>query len=272
MSLITIKDLHKRFNPGTINEVHALKGINLEVNEGDWITIIGTNGSGKSTLLNAIAGAFLPDEGQITIEAKDVTHLRDNARANKVARVFQNPFKGTAPNMTIAENLHLAGLRGKKRYPFITFTKSQRRFYSKQIKQLEMNLENRMGNIIGTLSGGQRQAITLLIAVMTKPKVLLLDEHTAALDPKTAQQVIKLTEKFIKQDDLTTIMITHSMKQALEMGNRTIMMNKGEIVEDLNLEAKKDLTVNDLLDKFSDLRKVEQLTEEMRTKLSSEYI
>jgi len=270
--MIEIKNLHKTFNAGTINEVHALKGINLHIRTGDWTTIIGTNGSGKSTLLNAIAGSFLPDEGTIHINGQNVSHMRDFQRAHLTARVFQNPFTGTAPSMSIAENLHLANLRGKKRFPKISFTKKQIAEYANEIQQLEMQLEGRLDNVIGTLSGGQRQSITLLMAVMNKPKVLLLDEHTAALDPKTAAQILKLTQKFIEQNQLTAIMVTHSMQQALSLGNRTIMMNKGEIIADLDAEAKRTLTVQDLLNRFADLRKEEQLTDEMLIKLQNEYL
>lgn len=270
--MIKINSIHKKFNEGTINEVYALKGIDLHIKKGDWVTIIGTNGSGKSTLLNAIAGTFLVDEGKITINNVDVTNKKDYARANLVSRVFQNPYMGTAPNFSIAENLHLASLRGEKRLPKISFSSSKLKQYQQQIKQLEMQLENRLDNVIGNLSGGQRQSITLLMAVMKQPKVLLLDEHTAALDPKTAAQVIKLTKKFIEQDKLTSVMVTHSMQQALELGNRTIMMNKGVVIADLDANAKKHLTVNDLLDRFADLRKEEQLTDDMLMQLKNQYL
>jgi len=270
--MIKIDKIHKKFNPGTINEVYALKNINLHIKSGDWVTIIGTNGSGKSTLLNAIAGSFLVDSGSINIANRDVTNQRDFQRADLVSRVFQNPFMGTAPNMSIAENLHLANLRGKKRFPKINFNQKNLSSYQQEIKQLEMQLEDRLDNVIGNLSGGQRQSITLLMAVLNKPKVLLLDEHTAALDPKTAAQVIKLTRRFVEKDNLTSVMVTHSMQQALELGNRTIMMNKGVVIADLDYNTKKHLTVQDLLDRFADLRKEEQLTEEMLTQLQNEYM
>jgi len=270
--MIKINNYHKKFNPGTINEVYALREINLTVNEGEFITIIGTNGSGKSTLLNAIAGNFYPDEGEVIIDGKDLTYMKDHKRAKYISRVFQNPFMGTAPKMTIAENLHMAKLRSSSRSIRVGLNSSQLKLYSEEIKQLEMNLEKRLENVIGTLSGGQRQALTLLMSVITKPKVLLLDEHTAALDPKSAAQVIKLTRKFIKRENLTALMVTHSMQQALDLGDRTIMMNKGYIIDDINSEEKKWLTVDDLLDKFAELRKQEKLTDEMMNTLMNEYL
>jgi len=270
--MITIKNLHKKFNPNTVNEVYALKNINLAIKEGEFVTIIGTNGSGKSTLLNAIAGTFLPDKGSIMINGENVTRKVAFRRSQHIARVFQNPFQGTAQTMTIAENLHLASMRGKPRLPLINFKTGKMKEYEELIKILEMQLENRLDNVIGTLSGGQRQAITLLMAVMTKPEVLLLDEHTAALDPKTAAQIIKLTKNFIKENNFTAIMVTHSMQQALELGNRTIMMHKGEIIDDLDEKMKKRLTVNDLLDKFANLRKAELLTTDILENLRREYM
>lgn len=270
--MIKISEVHKRFNTGTMNEVYALRGINLEVREGDFITIIGTNGSGKSTLLNAVAGSFLPDSGRITVAGEDVTNKLAHQRAAHISRVFQNPFMGTAPNMTIAENLHMAFLRGRKKLPKIGLTHEQRACYRDEIRQLEMQLEDRLDNVIGTLSGGQRQALTLLMSVLTKPKVLLLDEHTAALDPKSAAQVIQLTRKFIERDGLTTIMITHSMQQAIELGNRTIMMHRGQIIDDIPLEEKRVSTVQSFLDRFAELRKAERLTDDMLAKLKMGYV
>ncbi len=269
--MISLNNVHKTFNKGSINEVYALKGLNLNVNQGDWITIIGTNGSGKSTLLNAVSGSFLPDNGTISIDGIDVTYLMEYERAKYISRVFQNPFQGTSPGMTIAENLHLASLRGSQRYPKIGLRKNTIAEYQTAISQLEMQLDSRLHNVIGSLSGGQRQAITLLMAVMQKPKVLLLDEHTAALDPKTAAQVLQLTERFIVNYNLTVIQVTHSMQQALELGNRTIMMHKGKIIDDIPLDEKKHLTVDDMLDKFADLRKNEQLTEKMLENLVNQY-
>jgi len=269
--MIKITDFHKKFNEGTINEVYALKGINLEIKDGDFITIIGTNGSGKTTLLNALAGSFFPDSGKIEIDGHDVTYKPDFKRAAFISRCFQNPFSGTAPGMTVAENLHMAYLRGKSRNIIMGLTKKKINQYREQVTQLEMQLEDRIDTVIGTLSGGQRQALTLLMTVLQKPRLLLLDEHTAALDPKSAAQVITLTKRFIERDNLTALMITHSMQQALELGTRTIMMNKGEIIDDLTIEDKRKLTVNDLLDKFAELRKNEKLTDELLEVLKREY-
>lgn len=270
--MIAITDLHKTFNAGTVNEVYALKGIHLTVHPGDFITLIGTNGSGKSTLLNAIAGSFLPDRGSIVIAGEDVTHRQDFQRAKLISRVFQNPFMGTATDMTIAENLHLAHNRDRWNAPRIRLTAQRIAAYREAVSQLEMQMEARLDNIIGTLSGGQRQALTLLMAVLRPPKVLLLDEHTAALDPKSAAQVIHLTQRFIEQEHLTALMVTHSMQQAIQVGNRTIMMNKGEIIEDIPLKEKQRLTSADLLDRFAELRKTERLTEDMLEELRREYI
>lgn len=270
--MITITDFHKRFNPGTINEVYALRGVSLTVNEGDFVTIIGTNGSGKSTLLNAVAGSFLADSGRIEIAGEDVTGKWDFQRAKHISRVFQNPYMGSAPDMTIAENLHMAWLRTSGKSPRIGLDAARRAAYREEVRQLEMQLEDRLDNVIGTLSGGQRQAVTLLMAVITRPRVLLLDEHTAALDPKSAAQVIRLTKKFIERDNLTALMVTHSMQQALELGSRTIMMNKGVVIDDISLAEKRRITIQDLLDKFAELRKTERLTDDMLDELRREYV
>lgn len=270
--MITIANFSKTFNPDSINEVKALKKINLEIADGDFVTIIGTNGSGKSTLLNAISGSFIGDEGEIIIAEQSVTLEPEHKRAHLMSRVFQNPFSGTAPNMSIAENLHLATLRGMKRLPLLNLNKSKTSTLSNLVAELEMQLEGRLDNKIGSLSGGQRQAITLLMAVVNKPQVLLLDEHTAALDPKSAAQIIKLTERFVSRDNLTTVMVTHSMQQALSLGNRTIMMHRGEIIEDIGIKEKQKLTVDDLLGRFSELRKVEKLTSEMIAGFRNEYV
>lgn len=270
-AMIRITGLHKTFNAGTPNEVYALRGIDLEIKEGDFVTIIGTNGSGKSTLLNAVAGTFLPDAGMIEIAGEEVTKKRDFERAKHIARVFQNPFTGTAPGMTIAENLHMARLRGGKIRPRIGLDAERRKIYRREVEQLEMQLQERLDNVIGALSGGQRQALTLLMAVLNRPKVLLLDEHTAALDPKSAAQVIKLTKRFIQEGSLTAFMVTHSMQQALELGDRTLMMHKGRIIDDLTQEEKRRMTVEDLLAKFADLRQAERLTDEMLQELRRDY-
>ncbi len=270
--MIQITDFHKRFNAGTINEVYALRGVSLHIGPGDFVTIIGTNGSGKSTLLNALAGSFLPDQGRILIAGHDVTNKKDFQRARSIARVFQNPFMGTAPQMTIAENIHMAFLRNKRSLPVRGLNGVQLERYRTEVKQLEMQLEDRLDTLIGSLSGGQRQALTLLMSVIAQPKVLLLDEHTAALDPKSAAQVIKLTRSFIEKDRLTAVMVTHSMQQALDVGNRTIMMHKGQIIDDISHDEKQRLTVSDLLDKFAELRKSELLTDEMLETLRREYV
>lgn len=270
--MITITNLNKVFNPGSINQVNALTDINLDIKDHEFITIIGTNGSGKSTLLNMIAGTIFPDNGKIEIAGADVTTKKEYQRAKYISRVFQNPFSGTAPDMTIAENLLMSYFRGQRRYPKIGLNNDLMKVFREKVEFLEMQLENRLDNIIGTLSGGQRQAITLLMATIREPQVLLLDEHTAALDPKTAAQVINLTKKFIDHGKLTTIMITHSMQQALELGTRTIMMYKGRIIDDISEKEKKKLTVDDLLDKFADLRKKERLTDEIFEQLKREYI
>jgi len=249
-----------------------LQNVHLNIKQGEFITIIGTNGSGKSTLLNAIAGTFLPDQGEIRIDGHEVTLKKDYQRAFYIARVFQNPFTGTAPEMTIAENLHMAYLRNKRCYPLLGLNDERIEQYRVELKQLEMQLETRLDTLIGSLSGGQRQAITLLMAAIAHPKVLLLDEHTAALDPKSAAQVIKLTKRFIEREQLTAVMVTHSMQQALDVGDRTIMMHKGQIIDDISREEKRRLSVNDLLEKFADLRKTEQLTDDMLVALRREYV
>jgi len=270
--MIRITGLHKRFNTGTANEVYALRGIDLHVRKGDFVTIIGTNGSGKSTLLNAVAGTFLPDSGTIHVAEKEVTLKRDFQRAFYIARVFQNPYTGTAPGMTIAENLLMADLRGRPHYPRIGLDNQTLARFEKEVALLEMQLEARLDDVIGTLSGGQRQALTLLMAVIRRPQVLLLDEHTAALDPKSSAQVIALTRRFIQEGKLTTLMVTHSMQQALELGNRTLMMHQGQVIEDIGDQEKQGLTVEDLLDKFAELRKREKLTDDMVELLRREYI
>jgi putative ABC transport system ATP-binding protein len=272
MNMIEITGLHKRFNAGTPNEVYALRGIDLQVSQGDFVTIIGTNGSGKSTVLNAVAGAFTPDRGTIAVAGKDITRKRDHERARYISRVFQNPYMGTAPDMTIAENLLMAMQRGETRYPRVSLNRSRFTRFEQEVSLLEMQMERRLDSLIGTLSGGQRQALTLLMAVIKPPKVLLLDEHTAALDPKSAVQVIELTKRFVEKGGLTTLMVTHSMYQALELGNRTIMMHQGRIIDDIPLREKRRLTVDDLLDKFAEIRKHEKLTEDIVEQLRREYL
>jgi len=270
--MITLTDIHKKFNADTQNEVYALRGINLDIRQGEFVTIIGTNGSGKSTLLNLLAGAIAPDTGNVFIKDRDVTRQKDYQRAHVIARVFQNPFMGTAPDMTIAENLLIASLRGLKHHLRMGLSASRLASFREQVTRLEMQLEDRLDNVIGSLSGGQRQAVSLLMAVIRKPDVLLLDEHTAALDPKSAAQIVSLTKAFVEQENLTTFMVTHSMQQALELGNRTLMMHKGQIIDDISEKEKKQLTVDDLLDKFAQLRKAEKLTDEIIEQLRREYL
>lgn len=271
-TMLELKGIHKVFNAGTVNEMHALRDVNLAIGEGQFITVIGTNGSGKSTLLNVAAGAIRPDAGRVLLAGKDITSQKDFERARSVSRVFQNPYMGTAPDMTVAENLLLAYLRGERRYPRFGLNTRRMGFFRERVQELEMELEERLDTVIGTLSGGQRQAVSLLMAVIREPGVLLLDEHTAALDPRSANQVIKLTRTFVERGRLTTLMVTHSMQQALDLGDRTIMMYRGRIIDDIPREEKDQLTVEDLLDKFADLRKAERLTDEMIGELRQAYL
>ena len=270
--MIRIENLDKIFNAGTIDQVQALKSINLEVREHEFVTVIGTNGSGKSTLLNVIAGNAMPERGTIRIDGKDVTRKKDFQRATYIARVFQNPYSGTAPGMTIAENLLMAWFRGRHRFPVTSLNGVLKSRFREQVAMLDMQLEDRLDNLLGSLSGGQRQAITLLMSVLQTPRLLLLDEHTAALDPKTASQVIGLTGKFVGADKLTVMMVTHSMQQALSMGNRMLMMHNGRIIEDIGEEEKKKLTIEDLLAKFENIRKLEKLTPDLIETLRSQYL
>ncbi len=249
--MLEVRNIFKTFNKGTINEKHALNGVNLTMNDGDFITVIGGNGAGKSTLLNAIAGAWFIDSGEILIDGEDITHLPEHKRAAYVGRVFQDPMMGTAATMQIEENMALAARRGKKRGLGLGITKKERESYKEQLKVLDLGLEERLTAKVGLLSGGQRQALTLLMAVLNKPKLLLLDEHTAALDPKTAANVLELSDKFISEGNLTALMVTHNMKDAIAHGNRLIMMNAGKIILDISGEDKKKLTVDDLLAEFS---------------------
>lgn len=237
---------------GKINENYALKGINLEVNAGDFITVIGSNGAGKSTLLNMVAGNFFPELGKILINDKDVTDYPTYKRASLVGRVFQDPLKGTAAEMTIEENLSLAFKRGKTRGLMPGLNKQKRNDFIEMLSWLELGLDERLEYPVKLLSGGQRQALTLLMATLGDPKILLLDEHTAALDPKTAVKIIDITEKVVKKNNLTVLMVTHDMKQALEMGNRTIMMDNGKIILDLYGEEREDMTIEQLVKKFSE--------------------
>ena len=248
--MLEIKNVYKTFNPGTVNEKRALNGIDLTLNEGDFVTVIGGNGAGKSTMLNMIAGVYPVDSGTITIDGQDVTKLPEFKRAKFLGRVFQDPMTGTAADMQILENLALASRRGKFRTLAPGVSKKEKAGYIELLKSLDLGLETRLTSKVGLLSGGQRQAITLLMATLKKPKLLLLDEHTAALDPKTAHKVLELTTKIVERDNLTTVMITHNMKDAIAIGNRLIMMNDGKIIYDVSGEEKKKLTTADLLEKF----------------------
>lgn len=248
--MLRINNVYKTFNPGTINEKKALSGIDLTLEEGDFVTIIGGNGAGKSTVLNMIAGVYPVDCGQILIDGKDVTKLPEHKRAKYIGRVFQDPMTGTAADMQIVENLAIAARRGKMKSLNFGVTKKERVEYAELLKTLELGLDSRLTTRVGLLSGGQRQAVTLLMATLKKPKVLLLDEHTAALDPKTAKKVLAITKDIVEKHNLTTIMITHNMKDAIRIGNRLIMMNEGKIIFDVRGEEKQKLTTKDLLDKF----------------------
>ena len=250
--MLEIKNIYKTFNPGTINEKVALNGLSLKLNEGDFVTVIGGNGAGKSTMLNAVAGVWPVDEGQIIFDGTDVTKLSEHKRAAYLGRVFQDPMTGTAATMGIEENLALAKRRGKTRVLRPGITKTEREEYKELLKILNLGLEDRLTSKVGLLSGGQRQALTLLMATLQKPKLLLLDEHTAALDPKTAAKVLDITDRIVNRDHLTTLMITHNMKDAIAHGNRLIMMMNGRIVLDIQGEEKKKLTVKQLLDKFEE--------------------
>ena len=249
--MLKIKNLHKTFNPGTVNAKKALNGLELELKDGDFVTVIGGNGAGKSTMLNAIAGVWRPDYGTIEIDGMDVTNMPEHKRAGLLGRVFQDPMKGTAPDMEIAENLSIAARRGTKRKLIWGVRKAEREKYKKLLADLELGLEDRLSSKVGLLSGGQRQAVTLLMATLNRPKLLLLDEHTAALDPKTAAKVLELTDKIVRENKLTTVMITHNMHDAIAHGNRLIMMHEGRIIVDVEGEEKKKLTVEDLLALFA---------------------
>ncbi len=249
--MLEIKNVYKTFNPGTINEKRALNGLNLTLNDGDFVTVIGGNGAGKSTMLNMVAGVYPVDSGSILIDGIDVTRLPEHKRAKFLGRVFQDPMMGTAADMWIEENLALAARRGQRRTLKWALHSAERKHFREILAELELGLEDRLSAKVGLLSGGQRQALTLLMAVMKKPKLLLLDEHTAALDPKTAAKVLALSDKFIAEEHLTAMMVTHNMKDAIAHGNRLIMMNNGRIILDIAGEEKKKLTVDDLLAAFT---------------------
>lgn len=252
MAMLELKNVNKTFNKDTINEKHALKDISLTMEPGDFITVIGGNGAGKSTMLNAIAGVWPIDSGAILIDGENITGLPDYKRAPYIGRVFQDPMMGTAPDMQIDENLALAARRGKRRTLRWGVTKQEQENYREQLKTLDLGLEDRLTQKVGLLSGGQRQALTLLMASIQKPKLLLLDEHTAALDPKTAKKVLDITDRIVKRDHLTALMVTHNMRDAIAIGNRLIMMYEGKILFDIRGEEKQKLTVNDLMNMFSE--------------------
>ena len=248
--MISLNGIVKYFHKGSVNEVFALDNIDLQIDEGDFVTVIGSNGAGKSTLLNCIAGGFFPDSGRIIINNQDVTAWPEYKRAKLISRVFQDPLLGTCPSATIEQNMALAALRGKKRGLARGVKSRDRVRFSEELKQLGLGLDKRLLDKVGLLSGGQRQALTMLMATMLKPDVLLLDEHIAALDPKTANQILLLTQEIVKENKLTTLMITHNMKHAISFGNRLIMLHQGGILLDLKGEEKKNLTVKDLLAQF----------------------
>ena len=248
--MLELKNLYKTFNAGTVNEKRAIDGLDLTLEDGDFVIIIGGNGAGKSTTLNLIAGVFPADQGSIILDGVDITRLPEYKRAKYLGRVFQDPMMGTAATMGIEENLALANRRGQRRTLRPGITAQEREKFRKQLAALGLGLEDRMTSKVGLLSGGQRQALTLLMATLKKPRLLLLDEHTAALDPKTADKVLQITEEIVARDKLTTLMVTHNMKHAIQYGNRLIMMDAGKVVVDIRGEEKKNLTVRDLLEKF----------------------
>lgn len=258
--MIEIERLEKTFTQPGGERVSALRGVDIVIPAGQFVTVIGTNGSGKSTLLNAIAGSFLPDAGTICIDGIDVTRKPEFKRASLIGRVFQDPFKGTCPSMTVAENLRMAELRGMRRGLRVGLSRGALDRYHEQLKGLGMRLEGRLRASMGTLSGGQRQAVTLLMATLKRPQLLLLDEHTAALDPRAADQIIQITDDVVRENKLTTLMVTHSMEQALEQGDRTIMMHKGEVLADLSGADREGLDPNDLLKRFTELRYTVELS------------
>jgi putative ABC transport system ATP-binding protein len=270
--MLEIADVKKTFHAGTPNEVRALQGVSLTIERSSFACVIGTNGSGKSTLLNAVAGTFLTDSGRICLDGTDITRWPEHRRAKLIGRVFQDPFSGTAPSMTIAENLALAARRGQRRGLRWALSPARRSELRDRVAAMGLNLEDRLNNPIGTLSGGQRQSLTLLMAGMLRPSLLLLDEHTAALDPKSADQVIRLTQEFISRDKLTTLMVTHSMQQAASLGDRVIMMDRGRIAFDIAGQAKRRLRPEDLLSRFEELRRANQLDESAAEMLRRQYV
>src|SRR5262245_36505892 len=270
--MLELQQVFKTFHAGTPNEVRALRGIDLTIDEGSFVVVIGTNGSGKSTLLNAVAGGFLLDAGTLRLDGIDMTTWAEHRRAALIGRVFQNPFSGTAPSMSIAENLALATRRGRRRGLGWALKRSTLHDFRDRVRRLNMRLEGRLENPIGTLSGGQRQALTLLMASWLKPKLLLLDEHTAALDPRSADQVIQLSEEIIARDKLTTLMVTHSMQQATHLGDRLVMVHSGQVIHDFRGAEKQRLRADDLLNRFEEVRRAEQLDESAAEMLQRLYV
>ncbi|MCR5666837.1 MAG: ATP-binding cassette domain-containing protein [Eubacterium sp.] len=252
--MLELINVYKTFNPGTVNEKKALNGLTLHFDKGDFVTIIGSNGAGKSTMFNAICGTFYPDRGGIILDGEDITFVPDFKRSKYIGHLFQDPMKGTAPNMSIEENLALAYLRANtsKTHFLSRISAKEKRDFREKLALLDMGLEDRMKNPVGLLSGGQRQALTLLMATVVTPKILLLDEHTAALDPATAEKVLDLTKRIVKEHQLTCLMITHNMQSALDLGNRTIMMNAGQVILDVKGDKRDGMTVNDLLEQFKE--------------------
>ena len=270
--MLELQSVSKTFHAGTPNEVRSLRGVDLELATGSWVIVIGTNGSGKSTLLNAVAGTFPVDEGNIRLAGRDVTQWPEHARAELIGRVFQNPFSGTSPTLTIEENLSLAAHRGRPRGLGWGLKGSLVARMRDEVARLNMGLEDRLQNAIGSLSGGQRQALTLLMSTWLRPELLLLDEHTAALDPKSADKVIELTEHIIERSELTTLMVTHSMHQAASLGDRLIMMHRGQIIHDFQGAEKRRLRPDDLLARFEEVRRAEQLDESAAEMLAKNYV
>lgn len=270
--MLKINKLYKTFGTGTVNEVRALVDVNLQIEDGSFTAVIGTNGSGKSTLLNAVAGSFLPDQGRIVLFEQDITNWAEYKRASLVGRVFQNPFAGTAAGMTIAENIALAMRRGKRRPLTSALNSSIREEIAERVKTLKMGLEDRLDNPIGTLSGGQRQALTLLMATWLRPQLLLLDEHTAALDPKTAAKVAEITREIITREKLTALMVTHSMQQAVDLPDRIIMMHRGRVVEDLRDELKARVRIPDLMQTFERVQKLDLFDQSVAAVLEQQFV
>ncbi|MFA5302802.1 MAG: ATP-binding cassette domain-containing protein [Bacteroidales bacterium] len=270
--MLKVTGLEKTFNEGTVNEVRALQGVSFALEEGGFVCVLGTNGSGKSTLLNAVACSFSVDEGTVMLDGVNITSWPEHKRARYIGRVFQNPLSGTAPNMTIGENLSLAMKRGKSRGLGKGISTRQNEAFGQMVRPLNTDLEERLDNPIGKLSGGQRQALTLLMASAIKPKLLLLDEHTAALDPKTAAKVIDITQMIVNRDRLTTLMVTHSMQQAVQMGDRILMMHNGRLAYDFRGESKRRLKINDLLALFDELRQKDAIDPGVAELLRNKYV